>query len=288
MGEGLIETKRRIESIESTSKITSAMKLVATVKLKRWRTLLDNNVPYFESYKETMERLLKYVSLEDATKFSSTLNSYPNSTKKLYIVVTSDLGLCGGYNYGAYKKLESVVKPEDEIIFIGSKGSLHFKGLKNKMYYDFESLLNDFTYENVRLFRHKLVRLYNEKQYKSVELIYTHYVNSLTFEPTIEKLLPLEKPNIEAEKLESKDILFEDSASECIEAVLPHYIDAYLYNKLIESVVCESASRRNAMENSTKNADDIMASLKIKYNKARQGQITQEITEVVAGANNIQ
>lgn len=287
MGEGLIETKRRIESINSTGKITSAMKLVASVKLKRWRTLFDNNTPYYLGYKKVMEKLLSCVTLKEAQTFTTTLFSYPDSKKRLYVLISSDLGLCGGYNFNIFRKLESVLNKEDEILFIGTKGYLHFRNCENKMYRDFEHLVDDFTYDNIKQFRHFLVRFYNLNKYKEVFLVYTKYINSLNFEPSIDQVLPLKHDELKAESSEIDNIIFENNAKDCIEKILPHYIDSYLYNKIIESVVCESAARRNAMENATKNAEEIIDDLKLKYNKARQARITQEITEVISGSVNI-
>lgn len=286
MSEGLIETKRRINSISSTEKITSAMKLVASVKLKRWRTLFDNDQLYYNGMEEVMKKLLENITVKEINFLPSVLSSYPDSTKKLYIVVTSTLGLCGGYNYNLYRKLNEVLQDDDEILFIGNKGYLHYKNAANPLHLEYINLLEDFSYDNIRMFRHQLVHLYNENKYNEVNLVYTKYINSLNFNATILRVLPL---NFNKEKVlasENKDIIFEDNLSDVLNLVLPHYIDSLLYNKLIESVVCESASRRNAMENATNNADDIMHDLKIKYNKARQAQITQEIIEVTSGNTN--
>jgi F-type H+-transporting ATPase subunit gamma len=286
MSEGLIETKRRINSISSTEKITSAMKLVASVKLKRWRTLFDNDQLYYNGMEEVMKKLLENITVKEINSLPSVLSSYPDSTKKLYIVVTSTLGLCGGYNYNLYRKLNEVLQDDDEILFIGNKGYLHYKNAANPLHLEYINLLEDFSYDNIRMFRHQLVHLYNENKYNEVNLVYTKYINSLNFNATILRVLPL---NFNKEKVlasENKDIIFEDNLSDVLNLVLPHYIDSLLYNKLIESVVCESASRRNAMENATNNADDIMHDLKIKYNKARQAQITQEIIEVTSGNTN--
>lgn len=283
MDGNLISIKSRIKSIDSTLKITKAMKLVASVKLKRLKSLFDMNNLYYEQMKDILYKTLSYYDLK-SHKLPDCLKQY-NSNKNLYIIVSSTLGLCGSYNFEIFKKLEEILKKDDELLVIGEKGIMHFKNFENKMYDDFKMLLLNFTYNNVKKMRHFIFKIYKQNKYKSVKLIYSKYINSLTFRPDIIKILPLEF-NLEdyKEKFEFKPII-EPNVNEVLNKMLPHYVDSLLFNKLLESNVCEYASRRNAMENATNNANEITNEFKIKFNKARQANITSEIIEVVAGAN---
>lgn len=285
MSESLVNTKRRITTIRSTEKITKAMKLVASVKYQRWKKYFEENKAYITGMNQTMLRTLAGVDFYEAGK-PNILTSY-NKDKTLYIVVTSTLGLCGAYNYNLFKALDPVLKQQDELFFIGTKGLSHYNNKDFKKHTDYVDLLDNFTYSAVRRMRHQIVRLYKSQNYSKVVLVYTKYVNSLTFTPVLHQLLPLD-PKLEGVDEVKKSLnppIFEPNVQSVLEQILPHYIDASLYHKLIESELSELASRRNAMETATDAADKIQAQLQLEYNKARQNAITQEITEVVAGAN---
>ena len=285
MPESLVNTKRRITTIRSTEKITKAMKLVASVKYQRWKKYFEENKAYITGMNQTMLRTLAGVDFYEAGK-PNILTSY-NKDKTLYIVFTSTLGLCGAYNYNLFKALDPVLKQQDELFFIGTKGLSHYNNKDFKKHTDYVDLLDNFTYSAVRRMRHQIVRLYKSQNYSKVVLVYTKYVNSLTFTPVLHQLLPLD-PKLEGVDEVKKSLnppIFEPDVQSVLEQILPHYIDASLYHKLIESELSELASRRNAMETATDAADKIQAQLQLEYNKARQNAITQEITEVVAGAN---
>ena len=286
MSESLVNTKRRIATIRSTKKITKAMKLVASVKYQRWKKMYEDNFAYANAMKETMSRTISGIDFSDSKK-PEAMVSYETG-KSLYVVVSSSLGLCGAYNYNLFKALDPVLKDEDEIMYIGQKAATHFASSAHKTYDDFQNLLDSFSYSAVRRLRHLLVRMYKTGNYSKVVLVYTQYKNSLTFLPTFHTLLPLipEEEGIDAKKEESLETpLFEPNLDAILNQILPHYLDASIYQKLMESEISELASRRNAMETATDSADKIQAKLQLEYNKARQNAITQEITEVVAGAN---
>ncbi len=284
MSESLVNTKRRIATIRSTKKITKAMKLVASVKYQRWRKRYDENKAYATGMHNTMIRTLSGVDFGDSAR-PEILTSYP-AKKTLYLIVTSTLGLCGAYNYNLFKTIDPLLKEGDEIFVIGQKGLSHYQGGPFPLYTDYVDLLDTCTYSAVRRMRHALIRLYKTQEYSKVILVYTQYKNSLTFLPSLHTLVPIQP---EEEGSDQKEALmppvFEPSVDDVLEKILPHYLDASLYQKLIESEISELSSRRNAMETATDAADKIQEQLQLEYNKARQDAITQEITEVVAGAN---
>lgn len=280
MPESLIETRRRIQTIQSTEKITKAMKLVASVKYQRWKKMVDSALPYQKEIESVLNEALSFVSKDN----KNPLFNKVESDKTLYLIVTSSLGLCGSYNYNLYRTIDPLLKKEDEILVIGEKGFSHYSGKENKVYDDYVSLYSDYNYDQVRKLREYLVSCYKTGNYGSIKLVYTKYKNSMTFIPTVKPIFPLEITEKETEEKPFEPI-YEPDRETVINKLIPLYLDSLLHLLLVESGLSEQASRRNAMETATDNADDMLGELKIAYNKARQNAITQEITEVVAGAN---
>ncbi len=283
MPESLVNTKRRINTIRSTMKITKAMKLVASVKYQRWKKMYDENAAYTIEMQNALERTLASIDFSDVSK-PDLLSGFENTEKNLYIIVTSSLGLCGSYNYNLFKEIDPQLKEGDELFLLGQKGLVHYQNKSYKLYTDYIDIQEKFTYSAVRRMRHEIIRLYRKEKYAKVVLVYTQYKNSITFIPTLKTILPLSYEEKEKQD-ESDQPLFEPDAKEVLLTLIPHSIDASLYHRLIESQLSELASRRNAMETATDSADKIQAKLQLEYNKARQTAITQEITEIVAGAN---
>lgn len=280
MSQGLTNTKRRIQSITSTKKITKAMELVATVKLKRWKDSMEN----ISSYLKEMRKVISLCAdLEDVDNILE-MKKYPNAKGDLYILVTSSLGLCGGYNYNIFKFINKKIFKDDRILIIGTKGFSKFSHENFNIDSDYVSFLDKFDYSKVINLREKLLELYNSGNYKSIRLISTTYKNSLTFIPEEITLLPIENLSIDENK-KNNDIIFDPNNHEVLTLLIPKYLNTILYGRLNEAMVCEQASRRNAMDNANDNAEELLEKLKIEFNKARQAAITQEITEVVSGAN---
>ena len=281
MSQGLTKTKRRIQSVTSTKKITKAMELVATVKLKRWKDNMENILQYLNSMEDIISSCASGIDNDvEVNEFKT----FKSAKGKLYVIVTSTLGLCGGYNYNLFKFINNKLTKEDKIFVVGTKGfsklSHEDLSLDNK----YLSFLDKFNYQSVSLFRQELLNLYLTGEYKEVVLVSTTYKNSLTFIPTEKRILPLD--NSLSKEVSNVDIIFEPSQKEVLSLIIPKYLDTLLYGKLTEALVCEQASRRNAMDNATDNAEELLDKLKIEFNKARQQAITQEITEVVGGSIN--
>lgn len=274
MAQELAKTKKRIASISSTLKITKAMELVATSKLKKWKDKMENINLYLDS-------LIKIIS-SCAGEENNTFKINKNANSSLYIVVTSSLGLCGGYNYNIYKFLNSKINKDDKVLILGTKG---LSKLKSDFDIDDEyvSILDHFDYSNASKLKDKIINEFNKGLYKEIHLISTHYKNSLTFIPCDNLLLPLEKLETSSS---NQEIIFEPNKEEVLSLLIPKYLNTLLYSKLTEAVVCEYASRRNSMDSASDNAEELQNKLMLEFNKARQQAITQEITEVVAGANN--
>ena len=274
MAQELAKTKKRIASISSTLKITKAMELVATSKLKKWKDKMENINLYLDS-------LIKIIS-SCAGEENNTFKININANSSLYIVVTSSLGLCGGYNYNIYKFLNSKINKDDKVLILGTKG---LSKLKSDFDIDDEyvSILDHFDYSNASKLKDKIINEFNKGLYKEIHLISTHYKNSLTFIPCDNLLLPLEKLETSSS---NQEIIFEPNKEEVLSLLIPKYLNTLLYSKLTEAIVCEYASRRNSMDSASDNAEELQNKLMLEFNKARQQAITQEITEVVAGSNN--
>ena len=284
MAESLVNTRRRIATIKSTEKITKAMKLVATVKYQRWRRYYDESRPYSSQMQRMLITTLESVPFEELS--SNPYIKESEGEKTLYILVTSSLGLCGAYNYSLFKTLDPILKEGDGLYLIGTKGYSHYKNKEVEVNEEYIHLLEEFRMSRVRRLRHSIVRDYKSGKYQKVVLVYTQYKNSMTFLPSLHTLLPLD---VEALSLRKDNYdyepLFEPDLNTVLENVITYSIDSQIYQRLIESELSELASRRNAMETATDAADKIVKQLQLQYNKSRQNAITQEITEVVAGAN---
>ena len=284
MAESLVNTRRRIATIKSTEKITKAMKLVATVKYQRWRRTYDESRPYSSQMQRMLITTLESVPFEELS--SNPYIKESEGEKTLYILVTSSLGLCGAYNYSLFKTLDPILKEGDGLYLIGTKGYTHYKNKEVEINEEYIHLLEEFRMSRVRRLRHSIVRDYKSGKYQKVVLVYTQYKNSMTFLPSLHTLLPLDVEALSLKK-DSYDYepLFEPDLNTVLENVITYSIDSQIYQRLIESELSELASRRNAMETATDAADKIVKQLQLQYNKSRQNAITQEITEVVAGAN---
>ena len=285
MSLGLNKTKRRIASIQSTQKITKAMEMVATVKLKRFRSAMEQGEAYAEGLREVMGELFLHDN-ETKTHYAKENEEVQGS---LYIVITSSLGLCAGYNNNVFKYVEEHVDKEHDVIApLGEKGKAHFAHDPSYAHVDLDFPNVDKTLDpkQINALCSEIKAQFNGRKVRKVVLVYTHYVNSISFVPAEETLLPLHITPTPREDESYCPPLFEPSAREQIHILLPYYLGARLNYKIAESQLSEQASRRNAMDNANDNADELLRKLTIEYNKARQTAITQEIVEVVSGSAN--
>ena len=287
MAETLLSLKSRLASIRSISKITKAMKLVSSAKYTRVRAIYDSEKRYCDDMHDCFMLCLSNVDF--SKKRRPTCMTEKSGNRDLYVFVSSTLGLCGAYNYDLYKVFLDNVKAEDDVVCIGEKGLRHFRDKVHKAYDDFVSIQSHLDLESANRLRHWLDNVYRQGDYRSVRVIYTKFVNSITFKPMCERLIPIMDQDVletmgPASPTATKPI-FDPNPYKVADAIVPHYFDAVIYNKLLESLLSEQASRRNSMDSATDSANELSDRLKISYNKLRQQKITQEITEVVGGAN---
>ncbi len=281
MSQNVTKIKSRIKSVSGAYKVTSAMKLVSTVKLKQWRNRMLANKDYNQELAEVVELLL----LSQKKVDSPFMKPNPEAEKKLYIVISSTLGLCGSYNNNIFKVSDAEITKDDEAIILGSKGATHFANGEFKAiegFTDFSSLLDD---ELVNKVAGYVLSEYIKKTYSEIHIIYSEYKNSLIFLAKDCQLLPFNYENME--EFNDYPPIMEPNPKVLIEELVPFYIKTSIYSKFLESMVCEQGARSNAMENATNNAKDLLDELKIEFNKARQGAITQEIIEIVSASKAI-
>ncbi|MCR4561657.1 MAG: ATP synthase F1 subunit gamma [Bacilli bacterium] len=286
MSVGLAKTKHRITSIKGTAKITKAMGLIAAVKIKRYKNEWDKETVYSRE----LENLMGALFAHDKTTEQGSHYGKPNddSLPSLYLVISSDLGLCGAYNNEIYKCVKRFVKPTDVIAPLGSKAIHHYahdETYKN-IDHSFEDFsLSEFNMEKIRNIALSLKAQFNEKKYSRIYIIYTNYVNSITFASSRFQLLPVQLHYKRSPNEDYCPPLYDLDPRTMIHVLLSEYLTSMLYDRILDSNLSEQASRRMAMDNANDNADRLLETLTIQYNKARQNAITQEITEVVGGAN---
>lgn len=275
MSQQINNIKKRMQSVSGALKVTNAMKLVSNVKLKKWKNKMLSNRDYFDSVSLIVSKILS-----NSKKYISPYLLENNANKKLFIVVSSTLGLCGGYNNNIFRLADSVISQEDDLLVLGGKGNTYYSSFDNKIGQAFSS----YKYvEDSKLIKSLTTFITNEflqGVYKEIHLIYSSYKNSLVFVAKDAQILPIKLENDKDEI----DAILEPDEKTLIETVLPFYLENVLYSKLLESEVCEQASRSNAMENATNNGNELMEELKLQFNKARQASITQEITEIVGAS----
>jgi len=278
MAQEVTRIKKRIKSVTGSYKITSAMKLVSTVKLKKWKNKMLATKDYALRIDEIARKV--FSSVEESNNPYFTLNLKAN--KNLYIVLSSSLGLCGAYNNNLFRLADSHIKENDEAIILGKKAISHYKDgkfVKIENFKEYSSIRDEAIIKQIVDF---ISKEYIKGTYREIHLIYTAYKNSLVFHPQDYQVLPLQG---EKKSNEAYPPIMEPNQEAVLNALVPIYLKNSVYAKFLESEVCEQAARSNAMENATKNAEELLDSLQIEFNKARQGAITQEITEIVGASN---
>lgn len=273
MAAGKLELKTRIRSIESTKKITKAMQLVAASKLKKQRTLMDDNKVYAYYMKDTMEKILSSIN-------GKHIYTSKNEGTPYTIVITSDMGLCGGYNTNIYRLLKNI---DGEFAIIGSRGNSWCKTNQKHVVQSLINMEDDTAYDQLARLINDVLNKYEQHQISEIRVLYTQFVNAVTFEPKLETLLPLQQSEKKDKAI--KETIYEPSQEEMLKTLVPMYLRSVMYSYYLESKTSEQANRRMAMETATDNAEELVEVLELAFNKARQAAITQEITEIVGGVN---
>lgn len=277
MAQSLHKTKRRISSINSTKKITKAMELVSTVKLKKFRRLMENNERYSNEIAELIQCLFARLKDEEI------VYTKPQKTDKdLYVILHSNFGLCAGYNNNLFNFVKQNINPKESVLYlVGTKSQNLYQSEGYETNSELIHLTEKISSNETMKLGQILHSLFVDGKYRSIHLVYTHYVNSLKFVPCDLTLFPL--VNKELHEDFRYPPIFDTDIKTLISELVPVYTNAILFQKVVESIVSEQTARRTAMENASDNADELIDQLTLEYNKARQAIITQEINEIVSG-----
>jgi F-type H+-transporting ATPase subunit gamma len=276
----LKDIRARITSVGSTMQITSAMKMVSAAKLKRAQDAITQMRPYANKLRELLVNLSSTLEGSDGGQFSEVRD--PKNV--LFVVVTSNRGLCGAFNSNIIKKAVSQSKQYDSPSFltIGKKASEFFAKNGSKVVSSHDQLFNDLTFENTSSIAESIMSQYLDGKYDKVVLVYNQFKNAASQIIMAENFLPVETPNDDSASI--GDYLFEPSKQEIVIDLIPKSLKIQLFKAVLDSHASEHGARMTAMHKATDNAGELRKELKLTYNKARQAAITNEILEIVGGA----
>lgn len=281
-GASMKDIKLRIKSVESTMQITKAMELVASSKLRRAKERQERLRPYFTGLRETLDEIESMTS-----DITSVYQQKREVKKRCFIVIAGDRGLAGGYNSNVFKAVTTLCESGAPVCMlpIGKRAVEFFMRKGNELVTDEFAEAATVSVSDCFTIARLVADGYASGRFDEVTIVYTRFVSMLTQTPDTVQLLPLE-PNVRARHEAVKPlVLYEPSPAAVYDAIVPNYLAGMLYGAMCESVASELGARRTAMDAASKNAAEMIDDLSLRYNRARQGEITQEITEIVAGAN---
>ena len=282
MAGSMKDIKLRIKSVESTMQITKAMELVASSKMRRAKERVEHSRPYFETLYESLTKI--------AAADPRARNPYlrrDDIKRTLLVVIAGDRGLAGGYNANVFKQADAAEGPVT-VLPIGKRSAEYFAHHGAGLFTPEVLMAADVSVSECFTLSHQITGGFLKGEYDAVKLCYTRFDSMMTQTATTLEVLPLTIEPTEAQKAEARrsQILYKPSCEEVFGAIIPEYVAGVLYGAVCESVASELAARRTAMDAATKNAGEMIEHLNLYYNRARQAAITQEITEIVAGAEN--
>ncbi len=288
----LKEVRNRIKSVQNTQQITKAMKMVSAAKLRKAQEAIQQMRPYAKKLQEVLSNI---VSSSEGDLGNNLAVERPVENV-LLIVITSDRGLCGAYNANVIKMAKAVIaekfatqaaKGNVELWTIGKKGYEHFTKNRFRVDPQFKDIFLHLNFETVQAASQAAVKSFEEKKYDRVEIVYSEFRNAATQRFVSERFLPI--PKVEPKEGTKKaDFIFEPSREKLIAELMPKILNTQLYKAVLDANASEHGARMTAMDKATENANELLKSLKISYNRARQAAITTELTEIVSGAAALQ
>nr|P29710.2 RecName: Full=ATP synthase gamma chain, sodium ion specific; AltName: Full=F-ATPase gamma subunit, sodium ion specific [Propionigenium modestum]CAA41373.1 F1 subunit [Propionigenium modestum] len=275
------EIKSRISSVQSTRQITKAMEIVSSTKFKKFQALVNQSKPYSGSMDKVLANLAAGIKNERHPLFDG-----KTEVKRIGIIVmTSDRGLCGGFNSSTLKEMEKLIvaNPDKEVsvIAIGKKGRDYCKKKDRDLKAEYIQLIPETMFDKAKEISENIVEYFYEDIFDEVYLIYNEFISALSTELIVKKLLPIERIEVQ----DNTTYIFEPSVEDILSSLLPKYLNIQLYQAILENTASEHSARKNAMKNATDNAEDMIKDLTLQYNRERQAAITQEISEIVSGAS---
>ncbi len=288
----LDDLKKRISSVKSTQKITKAMKMVASAKLRKAQENAEKGRPFSEKMNNIILNL--NTSIQDKNNASKFLVGTGKNDVHLCVVITADRGLCGGFNTNICRKaknyFERILKEGKtlKIFTVGSKGHDQLKRIYGKYIIDRINFkgYKKITYKEAENIGKKIIKLFNDSQFDVCKIFYNKFKNVITQIPQEQQIIPIESQKKEEEKKENF-YEFEPEEKEILEDLLPRNISTQIFKAFLENAASEQGSRMTAMDNATRNAGDLVDKLTITYNRSRQAAITKELIEIISGAESL-
>lgn len=283
MASNMQDIKRRIRSVNSTEHITNAMKLVSAAKLRKAKATFEKTTEYFHAITESIEEIFN--STSDVPEHY--LMGNREIINSCYIVITSNRGLCGAFNSSVIKEAEALIEKDHHkpiIVAVGSKGRDYFAKRGYEIECEYLAPPESISFIETRQITQPILDMYNSGKIDEVYLIYTSYINNLEQAVKTERILPFDIESDPDVMTIDKQVEYEPSVEDVFNYLVPKYAEVKIYGAVVESATCEHAARRMAMENATDNAQEMLESLSLFYNRARQAAITNEIIEVVSGS----
>lgn len=286
------EIQSRIKSVKDTMKITNAMYMISSSKMKKAKKTLADTEPYFYNMQSAIARILRHLPQDCNHAFFSTRHRIPTEERKIAtIVVTGDKGMCGAYNHNIIKMTEEFISTtpgHHSLYVLGLVGQHYFMKKDVDMNPSFHYTVQNPTMHRARLISDEIVKAFLEREVDEVHIIFTQMQNAMAMEAVNMELLPLKRanfmPNYDISGIVQEEIEMYPSAAEVLKIMIPNYITGLIYGSLVEAFASENNARMTAMQSSTDSAKKMLQELSIQYNRARQAAITQEITEVCSGA----
>ena len=289
----LKEVRNRIKSVTSTQQITKAMKMVSAAKLRRAQDAIIQMRPYTQKLQEMLSNIVSNTSAEGGMPL---VDERP-AEKVLMIPITSDRGLCGGYNTYVIKMTREIIKSKYAnqfakgnvtVLPIGKKGYEYFQRNGYNLVEDYWNIFSDLSFDNVRTAAQYAQQAFLDKQYDRVELVYSQFKNAATQIFVAEPYLPIPKTTKVTGSKKSVDFIFEPSMGVLLQELMPKILNTQVFKAVLDANASEHGARMTAMDKASENANELLKSLKISYNRARQAAITTELTEIVSGAAALQ
>ena len=287
---GLHEIQNRIKSIQDTRKITNAMYMISSTKMRKAKQDLENTEPYFYTLQSMMARLLRHLPDVSHMYFEKEEKEELDHQKKVgLLVITGDKGLAGAYNHNVLKLAQEFLDDRNqwaELFVVGELGRQYFTGQHVPIQENFQFTAQNPTFSRARWIAEILLDKFLSGELDEIDVIFTRMENSMTSNAEVRRMLPLQRPPmpkipIDVRQEEFRTVPDDKSVAD---SIVPNYISGFIYSALVESFCSEQNARMQAMESATNNADELLHDLSIMYNRARQAAITQEITEVCSGA----
>ena len=286
MAANMKEIKERIDSVKSTSQITNAMNIVSSTKFKRFQVLTLKSRNYARAVDEAFDNLVASLTGNKFVIFDG-----KSEVRRVGIIVmTSDRGLCGSFNSNTFRRLENMKKQfekegkEISVVTIGRKAKEYCKNRNINVDSEYTQMIPETMFETGKKISEDIVQFYLNDFYDEVYMIYSKFVSAIEYNIQIEKLLPIEKK----EGLPTKEYIFDPSEEEVLNSFVPQVLNIKLYQSLLENSASEHSARMSAMKQANDNASEMIRNLEVQYNRERQGQITQELTEIISGSLGVQ